>query len=143
MPISFHNADIRFSFKQKKAVKLFIEKQLSGLKKNIHINYIFCSDEYLLDINRKFLKHDYYTDIITFSLSESENTLESEIYISIDRVKENAKTLSVEFEDELLRVMFHGVLHLLGHKDKTKAQKAAMRKLENKWIKGFKSNQLR
>jgi probable rRNA maturation factor len=138
MPITFHNADIKFTLPQKAALKKFIGAQvLKEAGKKTQLSYIFCSDEYLLDINRRFLQHDYYTDIITFPLGEREAVIEAEIYISVDRVRDNAKNLKVPLEHELLRVMFHGVLHLLGHKDKTKAQKLAMRKLEEVWMRKY------
>lgn len=94
------------------------------------LNYIFCSDEYLLEMNLSFLNHNTLTDIITFDHSSKKKTVEGEIYISIDRVKENAKTFEVDFDTELHRVLIHGVLHLIGYKDKTKAQKNQMRKKE-------------
>jgi probable rRNA maturation factor len=94
------------------------------------INYIFCSDSYLLSLNQGFLKHNTFTDIITFDNSEDPSSLEGEIYISIERVKENAKKYNVPIEDELSRVMIHGVLHLLGFKDKKPTEKALMRKKE-------------
>lgn len=145
MPVTFHNADITFSLKQKKELKNFIERQFSSLNNQIiKLSFVFCSDEYLLDINKKFLGHDYYTDIITFPLSEDKTHIEAEIYISIERVKENSERYlenmakaNCGFEDELHRVMFHGVLHLIGHKDKTKNQKIAIRKMEEIWIKKF------
>ena len=95
------------------------------------INYIFCTDDYLLDINRQHLNHNYYTDIITFDNSEKENTIESDIFISIDRVKENANDQSVTMIEELHRVMIHGILHLLGYGDKTEEEKTLMRKKED------------
>lgn len=98
------------------------------------LNYIFCSDEYLLDINCRFLNHDYYTDIITFDISESPDQIKGEIYISIDRVVENAKELGQPVQRELLRVIFHGALHLCGYKDKTKAQKIQMRSKEDYYL---------
>ncbi len=89
-------------------------------------------------MNKQFLQHDYYTDIITFPLSNPEDkTIESELYISINRVADNAKTHKVKFEEELFRVIFHGVLHLIGHNDKTKAQQADMRKKESEWLSLF------
>ena len=95
------------------------------------IQYIFCSDEFLLDINRNFLQHDDFTDIITFDLGEKKGDLCSEIYISIPRVKENAKSFGVSFYQELHRVMAHGILHLCGLKDKTPKQEKEMRKAED------------
>ena len=91
-----------------------------------NINYIFCDDEYLLELNKKFLKHDTFTDIITFEENEG-NTISGDIFISIDRVKENAKKYKISFENELLRVMAHGVLHLCGYKDKKSSEREEMR----------------
>ena len=107
--------------KNRRSLKLFIiqlfEKEGKSIKS---LDIIFCSDEYLLDINNKHLQHDYYTDIITFDLSDPTSTLiTGEVYISIDRVKDNALSLHTKFSTELLRVIFHGVLHLCGYKDKT------------------------
>lgn len=100
------------------------------------INYIFCGDEYLLNINQKHLMHDTYTDIITFDYSVN-NQISSDIFISIERVKENAVTHTVDFTDELLRVMCHGILHLLGFNDKTDTDKDIMRSKENEVMKLF------
>ncbi|PCJ97753.1 MAG: rRNA maturation RNase YbeY [Flavobacteriaceae bacterium] len=100
------------------------------------INYIFCDDAYLLEINKKHLKHDTYTDIITFDYSVG-NQISSDIFISIERVRENAESLDIIFNDELLRVMSHGILHLLGFNDKTEAQKDLMRSKEEEMIKLF------
>ena len=94
------------------------------------INYIFCDDEYLLEINKQYLDHDYYTDIITFDNSIGKK-LESDIFISVDRVGDNAKELSIEFKQELHRVIIHGILHLLGYKDKSPEEEKQMRKLED------------
>jgi rRNA maturation RNase YbeY len=91
--------------------------------------FIFTSDKRLLEINRQFLQHDYYTDIITFDLSDSKST-KAEVYISIDRVKENTRIHGTSFKSELHRVIFHGVLHLCGYKDKTKKEKEEMRGME-------------
>lgn len=99
-----------------------------------NLNYIFCTDEYLLQVNRNFLQHDYYTDIITFDLSDMPKTVSGEIYISIDRVKDNAATQGVSFTEELHRVIFHGALHLCGYKDKKPAEVKVMRKAEDKYL---------
>ena len=132
MPVSFHNADVTFTLgeklKLKKFVASFFEKEKN---KKITVSYIFCSDEYLLKINQDFLKHNTYTDIITFPLSETDHRVEAEIYISLERVLENAFKLKIPFDLELHRVMFHGVLHLAGYKDKTKAEKQEMRESED------------
>lgn len=94
----------------------------------------FTSDEKMLEINNKYLKHDYFTDIITFDLRDNISN-DAEIYISVERVYENAKLLSLEYEEELYRVCIHGMLHLAGFKDKTEAEKKEMRSLENKYLK--------
>lgn len=98
------------------------------------IKYIFVSDDFLLDINRNHLAHDFFTDIITFDLSEQPGMLTAEIYISVDRVRENAKQFKVKFHHELLRVMFHGMLHLFGFDDSTPAQRSTMSDMENQWL---------
>lgn len=95
------------------------------------LNYIFCSDDYLLEINRQYLQHDYYTDIITFDNSEDEGKLDGDIYVSIDRVKDNATNLNIDFEVELRRVLIHGLLHLVGFKDETPDLKQQMREKED------------
>ena len=105
-------------------------------RKHSQIDYIFCDDEYLLDINIKYLDHDTYTDIITFDYTE-EKVIGGDIFISVDRLKENASLFKVDFNDELLRVMSHGVLHLLGYKDKSEEDSDVMRKKENECIKMF------
>jgi len=135
MPIAFRRADIKFRLPDTGRLKSFIEarvKKESG--KKIYLIYVFCSDDFLLNINKQFLSHDFYTDIITFPLSQSHSEIEAEIYISVDRIKENAKVLKLSFKSELQRVIFHGVLHLLGWKDKTKSQEKAMRAKEEEWM---------
>lgn len=100
------------------------------------LDYIFCTDEYLLKINKEYLNHDTFTDIITFDYTDG-NTLSGDIFISTDRVKENAVTFNVDFENELRRVMSHGILHLVGFGDKTPEEKKAMRAKEDEKIKMF------
>ena len=133
--VYFHNADRVFQFPNKTALKKFIN-DLFKREFNIlyELNYVFCSDEYLLQINKDHLQHDYYTDIITFNNSTEPTKLESDIFISIDRVKDNALSLKTPFEDELHRVIFHGILHLCGHGDKSKKEREEMRALEDKCI---------
>ena len=104
------------------------------------LNYIFCSDEYLLKINQEYLNHDYFTDIITFDNSEVKNTLVSDIFISIDRVKDNATSMNNDFELELLRVLSHGLLHLFGFKDKTEKDIQIMRTKEDESINLYLNN---
>jgi len=103
-------------------------------KELVHINYIFCSDEYLHKINVEYLNHDYYTDIITFDNSEKSEKIEGDIYISVDRVKENSDENGIPFIDEVRRVMIHGVLHLVGFHDKTDSEQLLMREKENAYL---------
>ena len=98
------------------------------------LTYVFCSDKYLLEINQKFLKHNYYTDILTFDLSSSQKAVEGEIYISVDRVRENARTQGTTIKEEFHRVIFHGALHLCGFKDKTEKEKSRMTAEEDKCL---------
>lgn len=136
--ITFHNADIKFTLPQNTRLKIFMLASIvKASGKNLELTYIFCSDKYLLKVNRQFLKHDYYTDIITFPLLETERRIEAEIYISIDRIKANAKKMKVEFITELHRVMIHGILHLLGYNDKTVREKKEMREKEEEWLELF------
>lgn len=138
MAVRFHKANVSFRVPQATAIKSFLRQQFSTTtSKKLDLDCIFCSDEYLLNVNRTFLQHDYYTDIITFPLEESDKKTVAELYISIDRVRENATIEKVTFENELQRVIFHGVLHLCGFKDKTKAQSQVMRQMENQWLTEF------
>jgi rRNA maturation RNase YbeY len=124
----------RFRVPHALKLKAFLNDVLQLEKKvPLKVNYVFCSDEYLLQINKDFLQHDYFTDIITFDLSEGE-FVEAEIYISIERVRENADIYGISFKRELCRVMFHGVLHLSGYKDKTKSEIAKMRSKEEQYL---------
>jgi len=139
MPVTFNLADVNFKLRNKILLRSFLLTEFrKATGKSLSLNYVFCSDEFLLNINKQFLQHDYYTDIITFPLSETDSKVESEIYISIDRVADNAKRLKTTFEEELVRVIFHGVLHLAGYADKTKKEQAAMRSAEDEWIKKFR-----
>jgi rRNA maturation RNase YbeY len=138
MSIYFNKADKGSSLGNRTALKLFIEKQLRKEGLSIEsLQYVFCSDEYLLGINKQFLNHDYYTDIISFDLSEQKGVLIGDIYISVDRVKENAKTHGNLLVQELLRVIFHGALHFCGYKDKKPADVKLMRAMEDKWLKAY------
>ena len=112
---------------------------LASIFRNEHVgfervSYIFCKDDYLLALNQKYLNHDTLTDILTFNLSESSAAIESDIYISIERVKENALLLKTTYKTELFRVMIHGILHLCGYGDTTLKQKVEMRKKENYYL---------
>lgn len=129
--VNFFEEDISFALSHPEETAQWIDHIISkeGYELN-ELNFIFCSDEYLHQINIEYLDHDTYTDIITFDNSESSNEIEGDIFISVDRVDDNAKMLDTSFEDELDRVIIHGVLHLLGMKDKTEEEAMAMRKKE-------------
>lgn len=136
--ILFQNADRTLNFKDKNKLKSYMEKIFEEEKLSFSfVHYIFCSDEYLLKINQQYLKHDYYTDIITFNLAEINTPIEGEVYISLDRVKDNARELHQPLKTEKLRVLFHGILHLCGYKDKKPDEEKLMRKKENDYINGF------
>jgi probable rRNA maturation factor len=137
-PVRFNYADVfPVSLRKKKAVKEFIVDLFKSEGKDlVFINYVFCSDSYLLEINQSFLQHDYLTDIITFDLSEGKG-ISSEVYISVDRVKENAGLHSVHYKMELLRVIFHGALHLCGYKDKKKSEITIIRQKEDYYLRLF------
>ena len=132
MAISFYSQNITFNLKQKAKIKNWIiavskkEKKIIGT-----IGYVFSNDKLLLEMNKQYLKHNTYTDIITFDYSEGKK-ISGEIFISIERVKDNAKKYKVDFEIELHRVMIHGIFHLCEYNDKSNTSKANMRKLENK-----------
>ncbi|MFN0031320.1 MAG: rRNA maturation RNase YbeY [Flavobacteriales bacterium] len=133
-PIHFFLADIRYKLAQRIALREWIARVVKKERKDVgEINFIFCSDEYLLRMNHDHLRHDYYTDVITFDYS-SEKEISGEIYISVDRVRDNAKTLGVPIANELHRVMIHGVLHLLDYKDKTPADAKRMRAKEDECL---------
>lgn len=121
-----------------KKLKATINKIFEKANKNIGtVNYIFCSDDYLLNLNKQFLNHDTYTDIITFDLSNSKSTVDAEVYISLDRVKDNSVFLKTTLESETARVILHGALHLCGYKDKTKAAKITMRAKEEEFLRVY------
>ncbi len=147
LPISkagvfFHYNSPPFKFCNRKRLKeflffLFIKEH----RKLFTLDYIFCSDDFLLEINKRYLSHDDLTDIITFDLSEKKGSspITGEIYISIERVKDNAQTFNTSFGDELLRVIFHGALHLCGYKDKTPPHSRQMRSKEDHYLVLFKT----
>ena len=132
--IEFHY-EINFSLKNKVTISKWIDHTIRTENKITgDINYIFCSDDYLLDRNIKYLKHDSLTDIITFNYCEG-NKINCDIMISIDRVKENSSIFESSFLEELYRVMIHGILHLVGYDDKTEKEKNIMRKKEDFYLK--------
>ena len=138
MTISFNKADATATLKNRVALKSFIEKSVKKEGLSIEsLNYVFCSDKYLLEINKQFLDHNYYTDIISFDLSEVPGQLIGEVYISVDRVKDNAKTHRATFSEELLRVIFHGALHFCGYKDKKPSDAKKMRQMEDLWLSAY------
>ncbi|MFC3561332.1 rRNA maturation RNase YbeY [Pedobacter jamesrossensis] len=137
--ISFFTESISYNLPQKLKVKKWIKATIEREGFNLQeLNFIFCSDEYLLGINQQYLNHDTYTDIITFDNSEEEKQIVSDIFISIERVKENARTFKTEPFDEVCRIMIHGTLHLLGYKDKGKAAKTLMTQKEDEYL-GYRS----
>jgi rRNA maturation RNase YbeY len=143
MAIFFHSADINPQIKQKIALKRWISDQV--LSENLSvgtINIIICSDDFLLDINRKHLQHDYFTDIITFDYSQGK-LISGDLYISYERIIDNAKTFATSHANELHRVIIHGVMHLCGYKDKKKSDAVLMRQKEDislQKIKNYVSN---
>ena len=135
--VHFCTEDITFSLKEKLKHKAWLnEVAKQEGKKILELSYVFCSDDYLLQINQEYLNHDTLTDIVTFDNSEDPKKIEGDIFISIDRVKENGEKLGTS-ETELERVMVHGLLHLLGYKDKKKEDKAAMTEKEDFYIKQY------
>ncbi|KXX67904.1 rRNA maturation RNase YbeY [Flammeovirga sp. SJP92] len=141
--ITFFNEDIDFTVQNADEVKQWIHEVITKFNfELIEVNYILCSDEYLHKVNVEYLDHDTYTDIITFDNSEYENEIESDIFVSIDRIKENASTIGTSETDELHRVLIHGILHLLGFKDKSEEEAAKMRALEDEQL-GIRNEKLK
>ena len=133
--VHFFSHDITTSLKNTAILKHFIElifkKEMQSLKT---INYIFCSDRVILEINKKYLNHDFYTDVITFDLSPDNKAISAEVYIGIERIRDNAKQLGFSTKVELHRVLFHAALHLCGYNDKKKKDKELMRKKEDELL---------
>jgi rRNA maturation RNase YbeY len=140
MPARFYEQEVRSKLRDKRKLSAFLDalanKHLKKLS-SVQLTYIFCSDEHLLQMNQQFLKHNTFTDIITFDLSEAKDELIGEIYISIDRVADNAAKFNTTYNEELHRVIFHGALHLCGFKDKTEADQKVMRRNENLCLKNY------
>ncbi len=142
MAISFHLEGVRYQFTRKRALKAWIKASAFHEMKVVgEINIILCSDDRLLEMNNQFLEHDYFTDIITFNYN-NKNTISGDLFISIDRVKDNAIKNNVPTETELQRVIIHGVMHLCGYNDKSKTEQSTMRNKEEehlkKWLKFVK-----
>ena len=135
IPINFFSEETDFKPKKVKALRNWLLKSIEAEKYSLEeLNFIYCSDEYLLKINKEYLNHDTYTDTVTFDNSEIKGKILGDIFISIDRVRENAKTFSTTTEDELHRVMIHSTLHLLGYKDKSTKDKTEMTAKENEYL---------
>ena len=133
--VHFFYEDVDFHFKAIRNTKSWLREVIKAENKKLGaLSYIFCSDAFLADVNLQYLNHTTLTDIITFDTSENVHLIEGEIYISIERVKENALKFKVSLDQELHRVMVHGVLHLLGYSDKTSQQKKIMRKKEDAYL---------
>ena len=131
MPIYFFSEDTDFSLQNVDSIKNWLSNIIKDYEYSLgELNYIFCSDQYLHSLNKQYLNHDTLTDIITFDNSDQDRVINSDIFISIERVKDNALTYSKNFQSELQRVLVHGLLHLFGFEDKTKRGKEDMRKNE-------------
>lgn len=133
--IQFFSEGISFTLKNKTSARNWICEVISAEKKRPwYINFVFCSDDYLFDLNRTFLKRVTLTDVISFNFSDDPGMISGDIYISIERVRKNAEIYLQKFDNELYRVMIHGILHLIGYPDKTKAEKDKMTFLEDKYL---------
>ena len=132
--IRYFCEDIKFTYKNKLANNRWL-KMVAGseIRKIGDINVIFCSDNYILDVNMKYLQHDYFTDIITYDYCEGKG-LSGDLFISVDSVRENSIEFGTDFEEELHRVIVHGVLHLIGYDDHTEEDKKVMRQKENYYL---------
>jgi probable rRNA maturation factor len=135
--VQFHFL-LPFSLRDRRALKAFIIRIFQKEQRILEsVEIIFCNDARLLSLNRQFLKHDFYTDILSFPLSAPGDPLIAEIYVSVDRVRENAKSLHISFKEEIHRVIFHGILHFCGYKDKSDAQIKEIRAKESKYLKAY------
>jgi rRNA maturation RNase YbeY len=135
LPINFFFEDIQYRIRKLKLLRYWINKSVELENSTIEeITYIFCSDNYLHKLNIEYLEHDTFTDIITFQYNEENSALHSDIFVSIDRIKENSKLYNQRLLDEFHRIMIHGVLHLLGYKDKTPEEKQEMTDKENYYL---------
>ena len=133
--VRFFSHDARPALRNTVYLKKFIESIFKKEKQKLEsINYVFCSDKSLLQINNKYLHHDFYTDVITFDLSPDHKAIVAEVYLSVERIKDNAKKLDVSLKSELHRVLFHAALHLCGYNDKKKKDLELMRKKENQLL---------
>ena len=139
MPIKFFTEDTKFNLKNKNLIKSWVNSVITSVNKETgNINFIFTSDKHLLKINKEYLSHKYYTDIITFNYCENE-IVSGDIFISIDTVKNNSSRFNVTIVEELHRVIIHGILHLLGFDDQSDEEKAVMREKENYYLERLKN----
>ncbi|TWP24889.1 rRNA maturation RNase YbeY [Apibacter muscae] len=128
-----------FKLKNKQKIRNWLNKAILMENHVVgNINYIFCSDEQLLEINIKYLDHDYYTDIITFDYKEN-NRVSGDLYLSTDRIIDNAKLNNISFDEEIIRVLIHGILHIIGYNDKSPNESKLMREKENFYINLYKN----
>ena len=135
MNIHFFKEEVKFRFLHQDGLRKWIIKAIRSEGYQLeNLNIIFCSDKKLLQMNKDYLQHNYYTDIITFDLSSVKKTVEGDIFISVETVLTNSQRFKTTFQDELQRVMIHGVLHLLGYSDKNPKAQAMMKKMEDKWL---------
>ncbi len=144
MSAQFHELEVKSGLKNKRKLSAFLDSLVARYRpevKKVRLTYIFCTDEKLLEINQQFLNHDTFTDIITFDLSEGATVLEGEIYISTDRVADNATKFKVPVPQELHRVIFHGALHLCGFLDKKEADQKLMRQKEDECLAAWQTEQ--
>ena len=134
LPFFFFTEDRNYRLTQKSLVREWLQQAVDDHQRSVReINYIFCSDHYLHSINKRFLRHDTFTDIITFDYAESA-VIRADVYISVDRARENAITYNVSVIDEIHRLLIHGLLHLVGYTDKTKDEQAVMRTKEEYYL---------
>jgi probable rRNA maturation factor len=138
MAVRFHFLDRKVLLQNRRQLKSFIELLFKREMCNLNtLTYVFCSDSYLLKINQEFLNHNFFTDIITFDMSSSKELIDGEVYISIDRVRENAQIMGVTISNELHRVIFHGALHLCGYQDKINSEIKVIREKEDTYLNLF------
>ena len=140
MAVRYYDQQVKSNLRNKRRLSTFLQEVIRQQRvevKHVDLTYVFCHDDYLLEINQEFLNHDTLTDIITFDMSEDQENLQGEIYISVDRVKDNAEKFKVSYEQELHRVIFHGALHLCGFKDKRSSDKERMQQEEDLCLRNY------
>ena len=134
-PVFFYFDNTAFSLRNRKGLKRFVVQIFKSKKRRLGgLIYVFSTDRRVLQINRQYLNHDFYTDVIAFDLSDTQRNVQGEVYISVDRVRQNASTFKVSFSRELHRVIVHAALHLCGYQDKTAGERATMKKEEDRYL---------